>query len=187
MITRWIDAQGNFIDYTYETENNAIRIKTITWGKNINKATNYQNKIDFVYKNRTRSEYSYLNGIKIAATKILDYVEVFTSTSANVWERFRKYQLTHQTISANYQRVTQIQEFNTANQGANPITFEYNNTEDGFGNLEYSNSGNSELLNFTKASGDFDGNGTFDFATNYKIYFNPIANNSWSGVDLNKL
>ena len=183
MITRWIDAQGNFIDYTYETENNAIRIKTITWGKNINKATNYQNKIDFVYKNRARSEYSYLNGIKIATTKILDYVEVFTSTSANVWERFRKYQLTYQTISGNYQRVQQIQEFNASNEATNPITFEYNNTEDGFSNFTYSQSETNTLINDVKTTGDFDGDGQVDFIANNNLYLNPIGNNNtWNAI-----
>lgn len=50
MINRWIDPQGNYINYTYETENNAIRIKDITWGKNANVTSTFENKITFTYK-----------------------------------------------------------------------------------------------------------------------------------------
>lgn len=54
MINRWIDPQGNYIDYTYENENNTQRIKKISWGNNTNKATNYENVIEFNYEARSR-------------------------------------------------------------------------------------------------------------------------------------
>lgn len=156
MINRWIDSQGNYIDYTYETENNTQRIKKISWDNNINVPSGYENKIEFNYKARLRTEYSYLNynNIKIEVNKILcDFV---VSTGGQV---FRKYTLNHEQVSGNYQRVKSITESNGAAENSNPIVFDYDNTTDGFAPIvKYNGVTDSDLVN-VKLSGDFDGNG----------------------------
>lgn len=179
MINRWVDPQGNYIDYTYETEDNTIRIKKISWGKNTNSASTYENLIEFNYKVRVRAEYSYLNGIKIAATKILSFVTVKTGG-----QLFRTYTLEHETISGNYQRVKKVIESNGAGETANPVVFDYKDTAEGFGQFTYYKSPTDSYLNDVKASGDFDGDGNVDFVTNFKLYINPIGtNNVWTAID----
>jgi RHS repeat-associated protein len=180
MINRWIDPQGNYIDYTYETENNTQRIKKISWGNNINVSSGYENKIEFNYKLRLRTEYSYLNynNIKIEVNKILNDVIVTTGG-----ELFRKYILFHETVSGNYQRVKSIIETNGSVEVANPITFDYDNTAEGFATItKYNGVTEADLVN-VKLSGDFDGNGEQDFVTDSKLYLNPIDNGSnWTGI-----
>lgn len=181
MINRWIDPQGNYIDYTYETENNTIRIKKISWGKNINSASTYENTIEFTYKNRTRTEYSYLNGIKIAVTKILSYITVTTGG-----QTFRTYTLEHEPVSGNYQRVKSVTESNGANEKANPVVFDYNTTAEGFGQFTKYDSPTGSYLNDVKVTGDFDGDGNVDFIANNKLFLNSIANNNtWASINLN--
>lgn len=179
MINRWIDPQGNYIDYTYETETNVTRIKKISWGKNTNSASTFENKIDFTYKNRARTEYSHLNGLKITASKILSFITVSTAG-----QKFRTYTLEHELISGNYQRVKSITESNGADEKANPVVFDYNTTSEGFGTFSYYNSPTSNYLSNVKVSGDFNGDGSVDFVTDNKIYINPIDNNNlWTGID----
>jgi RHS repeat-associated protein len=179
MINRWIDPQGNYIDYTYETETNVTRIKKISWGKNTNSASTFENKIDFTYKARIRTEYSHLNGLKIASSKVLSFITVSTGG-----QKFKTYTLEHELISGNYQRVKSITESNGSDEKANPIIFDYINTSEGFGTFSYFNSSTSNLLNNVRVSGDFDGDGNVDFATNDKVYVNPVGNNNvWTGID----
>ena len=180
MINRWIDPQGNYIDYTYETENNTQRIKKISWGNNINKATNYENIIEFTYKARLRAEYSYLNynNIKIEVNKILSFITVKTGG-----QTFRTYTLEHETVSGNYQRIKKITESNGANEAANPIVFNYDETEEGFSPIIRRNGVTDSDLANVKLNGDFDGNGEQDFVTDSKVYLNPVDNGSnWTGV-----
>jgi RHS repeat-associated protein len=170
MINRWIDAQGNYIDYTYTTENNAIRITKITWGKNTNSGSTYQNTIDFVYKSRSRAEFSYTHGIKVGVAKMLESITVTTGGA-----QFRKYVLTHDVLSGNYQRVKQVQEFNAANEPANPVEFTYNTTADSFSDFSYSNFDSGFNLDDVIDSGDIDGDGSMDFIAKGKIYLNPFS------------
>lgn len=180
MINRWVDPQGNYIDYAYETENNTQRIKKISWGSNINIPSGYENKIEFNYTARLRTEYSYLNfnNIKIEVNKILSDITVSTGG-----EVFRKYTLNHETVSGNYQRVKSITESNGTTENANPIVFNYENTNDGFAPIvKYNGVTDNDLVN-VKLSGDFDGNGEQDFVTSNNLYLNPIDNNStWTGI-----
>lgn len=185
MINRWIDPQGNYIDYTYETENNAIRIAQISWGKNLNSTSTYENLILFTYKARTRAEFAYLNGIEIATTKILSFVTVKTGETT-----FRKYTLVHENLPSKYQRVKSITESNEIGGKANPIVFDYDTdpdtTNESFGEFQYYNSPTDSTFKDVKLSGDFDGDGQQDFVTKDKMFLNPIGNNNtWTGLDFN--
>lgn len=181
MINRWIDSQGNYIDYTYETENNTQRIKKISWGNNTNLATNYANLIEFNYSPRLRSEYSYLNynNIKIEVNIILSSITVKTGGSY-----FRTYTLEHQTLAGNYQRIKSITEKNGAGESANPIIFDYEDTSgDGFAPIVKTNGVTDSDFSKVKLSGDFDGNGEQDFVTETQLYLNPVDNGSnWTGI-----
>jgi RHS repeat-associated protein len=181
MINRWIDPQGNYIDYTYETENNTQRIIKISWGNNTNLATNYENTIVFTYKARLRSEYSYLNynNIKIEVNKILSFITVTTGG-----QTFRTYELKHQDLSGNYQRIETITEKNGAGESANPIIFNYDDSSgDGFAPIVKTSGVTDSDFSKVKLSGDFDGNGEQDFVTESQLYLNPVDNGSnWTGI-----
>jgi RHS repeat-associated protein len=179
-INRWIDPQGNYIDYSYFTENYVTRIVKITWGKNINSPSTYENTIEFSYKDRLRAEYSYIQGTEIATKKILSYIKV--TTGGNL---FRTYTLGHENIADNYQRVKYVVESNGDNTISNPIYFDYNNTPSGFGDFTEVGSLTGSQINKIDVSGDFDGNGSADFVANDKVYLNPIDNNNnWYGITL---
>lgn len=180
-INRWIDPQGNYIDYTYFTENYVTRITKITWGKNINSSSVYENNIEFYYKDRLRSEYSYIRGTEISSKKILSYITVRTGSTL-----FRTYTLGHENIAGNYQRVKYVVESNGNNSISNPIYFDYNNTpNNGLGEFTVVSSITGTEIEDIDSSGDFDGNGSVDFIGNDKVYFNPIDNNNnWYDINL---
>jgi len=108
----------------------------------------------------------------------LKKIEVFTG-----WLLFKKYQLTHVKDAQGYQRVSKLQEFNGANEAANPILFEYNTTQGGA--VEITTPFNEIIdLNFTsQISGDFDGDGRLDFLFGYALYTKLFqGNGSITGV-----
>lgn len=180
LITKWIDTNGNTINYDYIKETNVIRINKITWSVNDNINTNYNNTIEFVYKNRIRPESAYIKGVNIINKKLLSNIIVKTNGI-----QFKKYVLTHETNDLNYEVVKQIQEFNSVNEGANPVIFNYDKTASSFDQYTHFRSSTSEILKDVKLNGDFDGDGDVDFVTNSKMYLNVLANNNlWTGINL---
>jgi RHS repeat-associated protein len=180
LITKWVDTNGNTIKYDYIINSNIINVSKITWFENENKATNFQNTMEFVYKTRERFESAYIQGNNLVNKKILDYIVVKTNRT-----QFRKYLLSHQTNDLNYQIVTQIQEFNEVNDSASPIIFNYDKTTSTFSGYTNLKSSTSEVLKDVKLNGDFDGDGEVDFVTNKSLYLNVLANNNlWSGINL---
>lgn len=187
LIKKWIDINGNYVKYEYIKDNNVTYISKIIWGENERKATNYQNTIEFNYKEKLRRDIGFINGNKLINSKILDYINVTTGGSL-----FKKYQLYHTQNELNYQFVEKIQEFNQVGEGANPIVFNYEKSENGyiaFGQPYLATTSNK--LSKVKVSGDFDGNGEVDFISNNELYLNPINNNNWEakalGYDYNTL
>jgi RHS repeat-associated protein len=160
LIKKWKDPQGNFIEYTYSKDQNTSYISKIVWGGNETQSTGYSNTINFYYKTRTRPEFAYVAGVKIVNTKILDRIEVLAGSSL-----FKKYVLTHQTITGNYQRTASVQEFNGAGEAANPVTFTYNDTPNTFGSYTYEKSAALTDLKDIATTGDFDGDGKADVIT----------------------
>lgn len=178
-INRWIDPQGNYIDYNYFSENNVTRLNKITWGKNVNSPLAFENSIEFYYKNRLRSEYSYIKGVEIATKNILSHITVKSEGQI-----FRTYTIGHENISSNYQRVKYILESAGDNSVSNPIYFDYNNTSNTLGEFVKSGSSTGSQIDNVDVSGDFDGNGSVDFVANDKVYLNPIdAGNNWYGIN----
>ncbi len=180
LIDKWIDPQGNAIEYEYTESNNVKLIKYIRWSKNVNISTGDPNEIEFVYKNRLRPETAYLQGVKTTNDKLLDYITV---KSKGVL--FKKYQLTHGQNELNYQTVSKIQEFNGNNEPANPITFGYGTSDEVFNNFVYYKSAAYNYLEEVSYTGDFDGNGKMDFiakSSGYKLLLNSIDNNEWNPI-----
>lgn len=180
LITKWVDTNGNTIKYEYTSNSNVINISKITWSENEKIPTNYKNTMEFVYKNRVRPESAYIHGNNLINNKILDYIVVKTNGN-----QFKKYLLSHETNDLNYQIVSQIQEFNEINEGANPIVFKYDKTSSVFSGYTNFKSSTSESLKDVKLNGDFDGDGEVDFVTNKNLYLNVLANNnSWNPINL---
>lgn len=183
LIDKWIDPQGNTIKYEYSNNSNVTYIKKITWSENANTSTNeYFNTIEFFYKSRLRPEMAYLHGVKMTNSRLLDYIEVRTGGQLS-----RKYQLSHIENELKYQNVSQIQEFNGNNEPANPIVFNYENSQSGFSDFPKFTSSESNYLNDVQYSGDFDGNGKMDFivsSVGIKLFLNSIDNNAWNPINV---
>lgn len=190
-IVKWKDAQGNYISYNYTQANNVAAISSIQWGGNETLGKAHFNTITFNYVTRDLKENSYLNGLQFVQDKLLSNIVVTASGS-----QFKKYVLTYakdlinndsnQTI--NYQFVQSIQEFNSQNEPANPVTFAAkplvtSTQEKTFGD-------------FTNVitTGDYNGDGLVDFIVKqpaqngrpegYYLYFDAVNNATSSFVYL---
>lgn len=179
-INRYEDVNGNVITYHYISNLNSINISEIRFSMNINTNPTPLNKIVFTYKNAARQESYFIKGVEVKNDKILDRVEVYTNNLL-----FKKYQLTHSIDENGYQRVSQVQEFNSQNEGANPVLFEYNQTSyTANESLKiYTGSFNSNFNHIL--SGDFDGDGRLDFTNSSQIYFNILSSTNTNYVNDN--
>lgn len=157
-ITKWQDAQGNIINYTYEQIGNVSEIKSITWGGNVNLNTPSFNEIIFNYTNRNLREQSYISGGLLTQSRILTDIVVKTNNSP-----FKKYEIQYAGSNTNYQFVKQIIEYNSQNEPANPIIFE-NEIDATATNTFNQNSRYDDLLinNYNLVKGDFNGDGKLD-------------------------
>lgn len=165
-IVRFEDINGNFMTYHYlKPYNKSLCISEIRFSANSITNPTPLNKILFTYKLASRVENVFIKGIKVEKAEILDKVEVFTNGLL-----FKKYQLSHIADNQGYQRVSKIQEFNGANESANPIDFEYlTTTNDVIENVTDYN----DALNLSTSpdmSGDFDGDGKLDFISGNQIF-----------------
>ncbi|MCL9804605.1 hypothetical protein NAT51_03670 [Flavobacterium amniphilum] len=165
-IVRSEDVNGNFINYLYSRqENKGLCVREIRFSGNNLTNPVALNKIVFTYKSSARQESAFIKGQKFGKVEILDKVEVFTNELL-----FKKYQLAHSTDAQGYQRVSQIQEFNGALEGANPITFEYKTTPETVTENATSYTDALDLSKNPDMSGDFDGDGRLDFIAGKKLY-----------------
>jgi len=153
------DPQGNYIEYNYSQSNNLLRVNRIRYGSRI--GTTPPNDIYFYYKNRTRPEVSYIGGHTFKRTNILDRIEV-----KGGGQLYRKYQLSHNTTSLGYQRVSSIKEYNAANQSFPAITFSYDSSSSGSAQVHsYGLNSNFNHQTHSIISGEFNGDGKLDYIT----------------------
>lgn len=171
LIKRWKDPQGNYVEYFYDKDKNTNYISRIVYAVNENVNTQYYNTVRFFYKRRDRTEFAYIQGIKLVNDRILNKVEVSTAGKL-----FRKYQVNYETITGNYQRVTSLQEFNGANEPANPIIFTYKDTSNSFGEYTYDKSEALRELKHINLTGDFDGDGEVDVIASGLMYRGLMSN-----------
>jgi RHS repeat-associated protein len=121
-IFRWQDPQGNYVDYNYQSDNGLLSIKTIKYGGRIG-STSPMNQLNFTYTTRSRPENVYVGEYNFKRTNLLRSIQVTASGS-----QYRKYELTHNTTSLGYQRLTSVKEYNAQNKALRPITFVYDTT-----------------------------------------------------------
>ncbi|AQX02270.1 FG-GAP-like repeat-containing protein [Elizabethkingia anophelis] len=120
-IVKWKDAQGNYISYNYIQNNNVAVISRIDWGGNETNGSSHFNNIVFNYQERDLKETSYVSGKKFVQSNLLSSIVVNSNGS-----QFKKYVINYKYNSDNkYQFVQSVQEFNAVDEGANPVTFSY--------------------------------------------------------------
>ena len=154
-ITKWKDAQGNYISYEYVQKNHVAMIQRILWGGNevLNKP--HFNEMVFTYGERDLNESSYVMGERLIQDKILMSIQVNSNG-----KQFKKYVINYDNGSngTKYQFVKNITEYNSKNEPANPVTFEYEKSVSSeWKHSEFSDKDNKKLV------GDFDGDGRLDF------------------------
>ncbi len=190
-IVKWKDAQGNYITYNYIQANNVAVISDIQWGGNETIGKSHFNQIVFNYITRDLKETSYLNGVKFFQDKLLSNVVVNTNAT-----QFKKYVINYTkdyvdndtTQPINYQFVSSIQEYNSQNEVANPVTFSTkapvtSTYESAFGDFDN-----------VISTGDYNGDGLVDFIVSqpaqngkpegYYVYFDSMNNANPSFVYL---
>lgn len=175
-IVRFEDINGNFITYHYNKPlNKALCIDEIKFSANVNGSTTPLNRIKFNYEQAKRAENAYIKGVKHEKAELLKTIFVYTNNQI-----FRKYVLTHDIDpQLAYERVIQLQEFNSNEEAANPVIFEYPTTTMDNTNSETLTSYTNNLnFNDVELSGDFDGDGRLDFVTENSLYINLFNGNS---------
>lgn len=165
-VVRYEDMFGNFMTYHYAKPlNKSLCVTEIRFSANTATNPTPLNKIVFTYKTATRKEYAYIKGSKIEKAELLDKIEVFTNSLL-----FKRYVLTHITDTEGYQRVSQIQEFNSASEPANPVVFQYKTTPSNVTEVQSSYNDALDLSRSPDLSGDFDGDGRLDFVSGTKLF-----------------
>ena len=161
-ISKWKDAQGNYIVYRYIQSENVSVISSIEWGGNEALGKPHFNKMTFQYAERDLKESSFVTGEKFVQNKILTSVQVNTSG-----KQFKKYVINYHNgeNGTKYQFVNNITEYNSNNEPSNPVTFEYQKSQNsGWKQRYFSDNENNKL------TGDFDGDGKYDFLKYFNAY-----------------
>lgn len=175
-IVRFEDTNGNFITYHYNKPfNKALCINEVKFSANVNGLTTPLNRIKFNYVLAKRAENVYIKGVKHEKVELLKNIVVYTNNL-----QFKKYVLTHDVDpKLGYERVVQLQEFNSNNEAANPIIFEYTTTTmDNVNSEDLTLYTNNLSFNDVELSGDFDGDGRLDFVTENGLYRNLFNGSS---------
>lgn len=172
-IVRSEDTDGNFIVYNYfKPFNESLCLQNIQFSANLNSNLTPLNQIDFLYKTSNRTETAYLNGTKIVKKEMLDRITVSTNTL-----QFKKYQFTYDINPEGYDKLIKFQEFNSNNEGANPIEFEYKEMTGGV-DASYSYRKwfflPEDKINIV---GDFNGDNLLDFVAGSKVCLNRESPN----------
>lgn len=166
-IVRYEDVNGNFILYNYgKPLNKTLCIDNIQFSANTVSNATPLNYIKFNYTTAKRTENAYFKATLIEKAELLNKVKVYTNGNL-----FKEYRLTHAADSQlGYQRVTKIQEFNGAGEGANPVVFQYNTTPDTTNEITTAYTDTYAPIDAPQLSGDFDGDGRMDIISNNKLY-----------------
>ncbi|SEH28909.1 polymorphic toxin type 23 domain-containing protein [Chryseobacterium culicis] len=159
------DPQGNQMKFSYESINGYIYVKSIEYGNNsVVNPTQNVNKINFYYKAASRSDQIYIYSYRVIhSERKLDRIEILGNDKL-----FRKYQLTYDTTSLNYERLVSVQQFNGSGESVKPVLFEYDTTENGLTNNSKTVTSVSpayDNTNWQYTSGYFDNDGSIDFMT----------------------
>ncbi|MBT2559826.1 hypothetical protein J7E50_18045 [Pedobacter sp. ISL-68] len=170
-IVKLKDSNGNYISYTYVSLENTSIIDKIEWGGNETLNKPHFNKIQFNYGIRTNAETAYIKGVLLSQFRILGSVVVSSGGT-----QFKKYVVTYKgdVQETGYKYIDKIQVFNSKDEPANPISFNYEKSYEvnpdpnvqawGFGSV-------FKLDSDFDLTGDFDGDGKLDIIR----YFSTTA------------
>lgn len=187
-ITKWKDAQGNYISYNYEytlisgfrgTDGGVSRISSINWGGNETLNKLHFNTIDFSYRDRDFAEQSYVRGLRYTQNKLLSEIKV--SSNGN---QFKRYAIEYIKNGNDYQLVNTIIEHNTEDSPANPVTFNY--PAPTLQSLEFSPN-NMDSFDNVRLAGDFNGDSYVDFIMNNGNVKLGAFNEVFTDVPTNKI
>ncbi|HAT3994180.1 TPA: hypothetical protein I9Y67_003504 [Elizabethkingia anophelis] len=171
-ITRWQDAQGNYISYNYVQGNGVVVIYSIEWGGNETAGISHFNSIIFNYQERSLKEISYVNGKKFMQNNLLSSIVVYSNE-----KQFKKYVISYNEASK-YQFVKSIQEFNSQDEASAPVSFAYEEdiAENG---ILYNDSRYDDIFfGDNIVPGDFNGDGKLDFIKGNKLMLNRLEGTS---------
>lgn len=195
-ITKWKDAQGNYITYGYAYDNmmppieewgfrgprgGVSRISSISWGGNEALNKPHFNTIEFAYNTRDLIEQSYVQGLEYDQSNILSEIKV--SSNGNL---FKKYTVSYIKNGTNYQFVDKITESNAEGEAANPISFSYPDftaPKIDYGILPY----NNDDFNNIRFTGDFNGDSYLDFIMLNGVVKLGAFNDAYSDVATGKV
>lgn len=186
-ISKWKDVSGNVILYNYAQDNSIPVITSIKWGGNEQINTPFTNEIVFNYIDRDLKETAWVNGTGNSSTvgtlfiqtKLLKDIIVKTNN-----QQFKKYSLDYIKNNTNYQFLKNITEYNSNNEAANPITFEY----PAFSGPDVVGVGSSPVeYDKVKYTADLNGDSYLDF-----IFYNGLVrlgafNNSFTDINTGKV
>ncbi|RVU89884.1 hypothetical protein EH230_14075 [Flavobacterium columnare] len=160
-ISKWKDAQGNYITYSYDQTSSVKNLKTIEWGGNEFLGKAHFNSMIFNYVSRSTEEYiENQRGVYIQK-KLLSNVVV--NSNGNL---FKKYLIGYnKDVSRLYDRVESITEYNSKNIAANPVSFIYETS-----NKSVWKEQNVIDKDANKIVGDFDGDGVLDYMKYYSTF-----------------
>ncbi|MEN2416228.1 FG-GAP-like repeat-containing protein [Flavobacterium mesophilum] len=173
-IVRYEDANGNFINYEYDSTGK-IHVRFILFSGNTAAGISNQNKIEFKYNDAKRSERQYIKGNAVDSEYILKSIIVYSNNAA-----YRTYELTQVAdAQLGYERVESIKEINGQGEPANPVSFKYSPSPTDQERKEKTYSNNLDFDKFD-VQGDFDGDGRIDFAVKNQLYTNLFNGSSGS-------
>lgn len=181
-IVRYEDKFGNYIKYEYKNfDGNAPTNPYLYVSKIVFSANGMEtplNEIKFTYKQKNRKDLMLNTRTLPTDTQgILQQIEVLTGG-----KNFKKYVMNYTTGSANYERITSLEEYTGVNlTPSNPVFFEYNTSPDNVTSTEttYDNL----YLSSGRLSGDYDGDGRLDFIVSNQLYTN-LFNGALNGITL---
>jgi RHS repeat-associated protein len=185
-IVKWIDNKGNFINYHYDyatgfMQGGVCNISYIEFGGNEQLNKPHFNRIDFNYIVRALEEESYVGGFRYVQNKLLKDILITTNNN-----QYKKYSIDYFSNGTSYQFVNQITEYNSNNEAANPIKFEYPTPT--AQSLEYSAAPNNiESFENIRISGDFNGDSYVDFVMNNGIIKLGAFNDGFTSISTNKI
>ncbi|AZA80695.1 hypothetical protein C1637_12285 [Chryseobacterium lactis] len=161
-ITKWKDAQGNYITYEYSSLSGFVGpldgrkslLTSISWGGNETLNKPHFNDILLNYTDRKLKEINYLQGEEFQQDKLLQNVVVMSNG-----KQFKRYKVEYEENGTTYQFAKTVTEYNAEDLPANPVTFTYeqNNT------TEYIPYESFSSTNGTKKYADFNLDGETDY------------------------
>lgn len=171
-IVKLKDIHGNYISYTYNLFGNTTSVDNIQWGGNETLNKEHFNKMQFTYATRPTPETAYIRGQLLSQSNILESVTVSSNG-----KQFKKYVVSYKQDlqKTSYKYIDNIQVFNSKNEPANPIVFNY---EKSMVLPVNPNVNTWEIRDIIKLDSDYDLTGDFDGDGKLDIirYFSNTSN-----------